>query len=574
MPQVINTNIASMNAQRNLNKSQSSLQTSMQRLSSGLRINSARDDAAGLAISDRFTAQVNGLNQAARNANDGISLAQTAEGALDETTNSLQRMRMLAVQAANDTNTLSDRISIQQEIDQLVSEINRIGSVTQFNGKNLLDGSGNEFSFHIGANAGQSLTVTMADMRASALGQQQGAVQTVGTRVSLLGDGGNIGVDALANSAASAVAMTTGDLLLSINGGAQGVDLALPRYGGDIIHQASADLVDTNHINYGKGVAKDIAARVNAISKLHEVDATGKMVLAGVNAEARTEFTIGDLSAADGAGINGNGPALENSNVGVGLIADNALNINGVNIGPVDIKENDSTGTLIGAINSKTEVTGVKASIDKDGRLQLVAEDGRDIVIQTNDGGLPAGSVANLLFNGGGSTVNGAGVAGAGDDFTSALSLRITGQVTYSATDTIVVDATSANRASGGLDSASITSTGRGLQENVQAVGTIANADVTSVEGANKLMNSIDSALKQVDGLRAVLGAVQNRFEMTIRNLENVSENLTAANSRIRDADFAAETAMMTRGQILQQAGTAMLSQANAQTQGVLKLLQ
>ncbi len=574
MPQVINTNIASMNAQRNLNKSQSSLQTSMQRLSSGLRINSARDDAAGLAISDRFTAQVNGLNQAARNANDSISLAQTAEGALDETTNSLQRMRMLAVQAANDTNTLSDRISIQQEIDQLVSEINRIGSVTQFNGKNLLDGSGNEFSFHIGANAGQSLTVTMADMRASALGQQQGAVQTVGTRVSLLGDGGNIGVDALANSAASAVAMTTGDLLLSINGGAQGVDLALPRYGGDIIHQASADLVDTNHINYGKGVAKDIAARVNAISKLHEVDATGKMVLAGVNAEARTEFTIGDLSAADGAGINGNGPALENSNVGVGLIADNALNINGVNIGPVDIKENDSTGTLIGAINSKTEVTGVKASIDKDGRLQLVAEDGRDIVIQTNDGGLPAGSVANLLFNGGGSTVNGAGVAGAGDDFTSALSLRITGQVTYSATDTIVVDATSANRASGGLDSASITSTGRGLQENVQAVGTIANADVTSVEGANKLMNSIDSALKQVDGLRAVLGAVQNRFEMTIRNLENVSENLTAANSRIRDADFAAETAMMTRGQILQQAGTAMLSQANAQTQGVLKLLQ
>lgn len=575
MPQIINTNISSINAQRNLNKSQSALQTSMQRLSSGLRINSAKDDAAGLAISDRFTSQVNGMNQASRNANDGISLSQTAEGALDETTNALQRMRTLAVQAANDTNSESDRISIQQEIDQLVSEINRIGSTTQFNGKNLLDGSDNTFSFHIGANAGQTLALKMADMRASALGQQQGAVQTIGTRVALQADaGGNIGIDNTVNSAASAVAITTGSVILSVNGGAQSVDLGLPRYGGDITMYASGDLVDTTHVNYGSGVAKDLAARINAISEMHEKDATGKTVLEGVNATARTEFNIGDVSVADGAGLQGNGPALENSNVGVGQIANNALTINGVNIGPVKFNEKDSDGSLVNAINSKTDVTGVKASIDKDGRLNLLAEDGRDILVETNDGALPGGSVANLLFNGGGSTVNGAGAAGATDDFVSAVSLRISGQVTYAATDTLVVEAASANKASAGLDVASTTATGRNLQENVQAVGTIAHADVTTVESANRLMVSVDSALKQVDSLRAVLGAAQNRFEMTIRNLDNVAENLSAANSRIRDADFAAETAAMTRGQILQQAGTAMLSQANAQTQNVMKLLQ
>ncbi len=575
MPQIINTNISSINAQRNLNKSQSALQTSMQRLSSGLRINSAKDDAAGLAISDRFTSQVNGMNQASRNANDGISLSQTAEGALDETTNALQRMRTLAVQAANDTNSESDRISIQQEIDQLVSEINRIGSTTQFNGKNLLDGSDNTFSFHIGANAGQTLALKMADMRASALGQQQGAVQTIGTRVALQADaGGNIGIDNTVNSAASAVAITTGSVILSVNGGAQSVDLALPRYGGDITMYASGELIDTTHVNYGSGVAKDLAARINAISEMHEKDATGKTVLEGVNATARTEFNIGDVSVADGAGLQGNGPALENSNVGVGQIANNALTINGVNIGPVKFNEKDSDGSLVNAINSKTDVTGVKASIDKDGRLNLLAEDGRDILVETNDGALPGGSVANLLFNGGGSTVNGAGAAGATDDFVSAVSLRISGQVTYAATDTLVVEAASANKASAGLDVASTTATGRNLQENVQAVGTIAHADVTTVESANRLMVSVDSALKQVDSLRAVLGAAQNRFEMTIRNLDNVAENLSAANSRIRDADFAAETAAMTRGQILQQAGTAMLSQANAQTQNVMKLLQ
>ncbi|MCD2449098.1 hypothetical protein GO003_001655 [Methylicorpusculum oleiharenae] len=257
-------------------------------------------------------------------------------------------------------------------------------------------------------------------------------------------------------------------------------------------------------------------------------------------------------------------PALENSNVGAGKLEFDSLKINGVDVGPVNIQENDAGGDLVNAINSKTNITGVAASVDKDGRLNLVAEDGRDIIIETKDA-----VASNLIFNGGGGAVNGAG--NTDNDFTGALDLRISGQVTYSATDTIV--ASGATMESAGLDSGQTVSAGRDIQENVQAKGTIANADVTTIQGANTLMKSVDSALEQVDSFRANLGSAQNRFEMTIRNLDNVSENLSAANSRIRDADFAAETTAMTRNQILQQAGISMLSQANAQTQNVMSLL-
>lgn len=576
MAQVINTNVTSLTAQRNLNKSQSAMQTNLQRLSSGLRINSAKDDAAGLAISDRFMSQINGLNQASRNANDGISLAQTAEGALDETTNALQRMRTLAVQAANDTNTKSDRQAIQLEIEQLVSEVNRIGSTTQFNGKNLLDGSAGEFTFQIGANSGQQLKVTMDDMRASALGQQPGAVQTVSTRVAISGDSatsGNIGVDLASDSAASAVAISSGELKISIADGAPNVDIAETKYGGNINQVASGDLVSSTNLNYGAGVAKDIAARVNSIRELHEVNASGQVVLDGVYAAARTEFNIGDVASASsgvsvediGTAVGASGmPSLDNQNVGAGHIDHDGLTINGVNVGPVDMQVNDAGGDLVNAINAKSDITGVTASVDKDGRLNLVAEDGRDILLQTKDA-----AAANLIFNGGGNTVNGSN--NAGYDFDAALSMRVTGQVTYSAQNSISFTGTASGEA--GLDSSITTSTTRKIQSNVEAKGTIANADVTTVEGANTLMKSVDSALKQVDSFRANLGATQNRFEMTIRNLDNVAENLAAANSRIRDADFAAETTAMTRNQILQQAGISMLAQANAQSQNVMSLL-
>ena len=591
MAQVINTNVSALNAQRSLQKSQSSMQTSLQRLSSGLRINSAKDDAAGLAISDRFIAQINGLGQASRNANDGISLAQTTEGALDETTNALQRMRTLAVQAANDTNSSSDREAIQIEVEQLVSEINRIGGTTQFNGKNLLDGSNGSFTFQIGSNAGQSLSVKMQDMRASALGAQPGQVQTVSHRIAISGDStaGFVGITELSSGAASGVLISSdnssgGKLVLDIDSGSQNVNIAEARYGGNIIQYSSADLTDTTSINYGQGAAKQIADRINSIRQLNEVDSSGNVVLEGVYATATTEFSISDMSASSGADITTLGGSglvdADYRGVGQGTLQNGQLKVNGVDIGPVSFKSGDADGSLVNAINAKSSLTGVTASMNDSGELQFIAADGRDIVLETADlkvdrGGsgtdVVAGTTANLLFAGGGSSQT---AQSSGYDFTGDLKLRITGQVTYSASNTISVDSTSTVSGEyAGLKTDITSASGTTLQENVSAVGTIANADVTTVKGANTLIQSVDSALKQVDSFRAVLGATQNRFEMTIRNLDNVSENLSAANSRIRDADFAAETTNMTRAQILQQAGISMLSQANAQTQNVMSLL-
>ncbi|MGD7037402.1 flagellin [Methylotuvimicrobium buryatense] len=566
MAQVINTNVASLNAQRQLNKSQSAMQTNLQRLSSGLRINSAKDDAAGLAISNRFQSQINGLNQASRNANDGISLAQTAEGALDEVTNALQRMRTLAVQAANDTNSASDRQALQAEVRQLVDEINRIGGTTEFNGKKLLNGEDSEFSFQIGANAGQQLNVKMADMRASALGQQPGAVQTTGTRVALgANESGNVGIqDLTAAGALSGAAVSSGQFTIEVAGQST-VDIAETRYGGNIEWKSSGDLTNVNSLDYGGGIAKDIAARINDIAAKGLTDASGQAILQDVYAKAETSFSITSVASGDATAAMASGAPIDGyRHVGAGTIAHDGLTINGVNMGPVSFQEKDADGSLVNQINSKSNVTGVTASVDKDGVLQLYAEDGRDIIIQTK-----AAEDANKLFAAGGTAVDTADTNRI--DFQAALELRVAGRVTLSAQDTITTSGTAA--ANAGFASGAATAIGDEMKENKQAVGSIQLADVTTVRGANILMKSVDSALSQVDGLRANLGAVQNRFEMTIRNLDNVSENLSAANSRIRDADFAAETTAMTRNQILQQAGISMLAQANAQSQNVMSLL-
>ncbi|HBO94280.1 MAG TPA: flagellin, partial [Gammaproteobacteria bacterium] len=249
MPQIINTNISSINAQRNLNKSQGSLQTSLQRLSSGLRINSAKDDAAGLAISNRFTTQVRGLNVAVRNANDGISLAQTTESALDEITTSLQRIRDLAVQSANDTNSEADRVSLQEEVDQLIDEIDRIANTTTFNGRNVLNGSLSSYYFQIGANSGEGVEVSGVDARINSLGSQPGAVQ------SSVED-----ITATVNDT-----MTTGDLSVQIGTGSTAVDIFDADYGGDITGATLVDLTDPTADAYGTGIAKSLVDRINTL---------------------------------------------------------------------------------------------------------------------------------------------------------------------------------------------------------------------------------------------------------------------------------------------------------------------
>ncbi len=507
MPQIINTNVSSINAQRNLNKSQGSLQTSLQRLSSGLRINGAKDDAAGLAISNRFTTQIRGLNVAVRNANDGISFAQTTESALDEITTSLQRIRDLAVQSANDTNSAADRQSLQEEVDQLVSEIDRIAKTTTFNGSKVADGSISSLSFQIGANAGETVDVKGVDAKASALGSQPGAVQSE------------------ASSIAASAASTLAGFTITVGTGGSTVDVLSATNGGEIVGASLGALKDPTAVGYGSGVAKDLAARIN------ELRDEGLKGMDGVYASAKTTYNYSDIATT---------VAAASAYVGDGTLANGDLEINGVDIGPVTIQEKDADGSLVNAINSKSDVTGVKASVDENGLLQLEAEDGRDIVVNT------ANSAADIIFDGGDATA----VATLTDSFKA-------GTLTVSAQDTITLGSM----------------TGTGDTSNVQAVGTVANADITTVEASNITMDTVDSALAQVDSFRAELGAIQNRFESTIRNLSAVSESLSAANSRIKDADFAQETANLSKNQVLQQAGISVLAQANALPQQALSLL-
>ena len=270
--------------------------------------------------------------------------------------------------------------------------------------------------------------------------------------------------------------------------------------------------------------------------------------LEGVYAKAETSFRASDMKAEDysGSSVAGSGP----SNVGAGTLKNGDLKINGVDIGPVSFKENDADGSLVNAINAKNDMTGVKASVDDDGELVLSADDGRDIVLSTSNA-----EVTNAMFGG--------GVKSTSFD-SNFQDLRVSGSVTLTAGNTLELSGT--NAADAGFATLS--------EDNVQAKGSIANADVSTVEAANNTIKSVDSAISQVDDMRANLGAVQNRFESTIQNLSNVSENLSASRSRILDTDFASETANMTKLQVMQQAGTAMLSQANQLPQSVLSLIQ
>jgi flagellin len=374
----INTNVMSLNSQRSLAASQSSLATSLQRLSSGLRINSAADDAAGLAIAERFTSQIRGLDQATRNANDGVSLAQTAEGALVQVSNNLQRIRELAVQSRNATNSQSDRDALQAEASQLKSEIDRVAQTTSFNGVNLIDGSFANQAFQVGANAGQTITV------------------------------------------------------------------------GNIVDATSASLGTYSSAS-----------------------------VTGAAASAFTAITAGDLT------------------------------VNGISVGAigVDTSATERASSVRTAINSVADQTGVYAVNDTATTVTLVS----------------TSAAITIAHAGATSTVA-----------TTGLTAAVT---------------------------ALASSTGFG------------SLDISTTAGADTAMNSMDAALASVNSARADLGALQNRFMSVVASLTTTSENLSASRGRILDADFAKETASLTRAQILQQAGVAMVAQANAVPQQVLSLL-
>jgi len=484
MASVINTNVASLNSQRNLSTSQASLNTSIQRLSSGLRINSAKDDAAGLAISDRMQSQIKGMTQATRNANDGVSMAQTAEGALASSGDILQRVRELAVQSSNSSNSASDRKALQTEVTQLTSELNRIANTTEFNGQKLMDGSMGTANFQVGANAGQLISMSGANFNTGTYGNNSTGA-----------NGATVAADAaVAVGAAITVA------------GSQGKETYTTKTG------------DT---------AKEVAAGINAMS--------GDT---GVTASARTDAQL---------------TATANASY--------SLTIESNNSDPVSISftvgdKTDANGfaSAISAFNAQSAKTGVTASYDSanGGGIKLSQTDGNTIKISNSEDSSAAINMGN--YDADGTAQAGVAIAAAADSSASAL-----GRITFDSDKSFAV--TEGDDPSG-LDTAANSD-----------LKSVANLDISTFDGAQAAIKIADAALSAVNGQRAEYGALQSRFESAISNLSSSTENLSASRSRIVDTDFASETANMTRGQILQQAGTSMLAQANSLPNGVLSLL-
>ncbi len=481
MSLTVQTNTTSLNAQRNLGQSGMDLSTSMQRLSSGLRINSAKDDAAGLQISNRLTSQISGLNVAARNAGDGISLAQTAEGALQESTNILHRMRDLSIQAANGSNTSEDRDAIQEEVTQLQQEISRIAETTTFGDRQLLDGTFGTESFQVGAKSFETINMGLAAFGSSDIGSFQ--TDIAGNDV----DGyGSVGA---ANSVNGTLEIVSSD----------GTATGLGEVGAS---------------------ARELAASINTSDSSADGDAR-----TGVSLSVATFTTAGSLSFA----------------------------LTGSNGDPIQVSaavSADDPEPLANEINRISGKTGITADV-VDGEVVLTSERGDDIGIS---------------------------------DFTSANTVTMTAMTYEGEKRTDTFDLNTANPvgvATGVVRlSSPLNYTVTGSDVSVSALATtsaeldsIDSIDVSTSLGAQLSIEVIDSALSFIDSNRAMMGAIQNRLESTISNLTNVVENNSAARSRIRDTDFAVETANLTKNQILQQAGTSILSQANQIPQAAVQLL-
>ncbi|MGK5046439.1 flagellin [Janthinobacterium sp. GB4P2] len=482
MASVINTNTASLNAQRNLSTSQSALSTSLQRLSSGLRINSAKDDAAGLAISERFTSQIRGLDQAKRNANDGVSLLQTAEGSLASTGNILQRVRELSVQSSNATNSAGDRKAIQAEVGQLLSEADRISQTSEFNGLKLLDGSFGTASFQVGANAGQTIQATTANFRTSNYGNNQ----------------------------ATSAAPTTVTSGTAYSGGTfdiQGLQSAT----------ITAKTTDT---------AQSLAATINGATDKTGVTATAKT-------DESAKFVAGKVYS---LAVTSDNATAANVTFTVGA----ALNASGL-------------ASAVSAFNDVSSTTGVTAKLnDTNDGLVLTNTSGNNVTLKNNSTDATSLVTAASIDSAGG--VGTTASIGTGETATTMGYISMNSDKGFSI----------------GSDSAPGKN---GVVAGAASLKSVASIDVSTVKGANDALKILDSALSSVNSQRASFGALQSRFETAVSNLESTSENLSASRSRIQDTDFASETAKLTRGTILQQAGTAMLAQANSLPNGVLSLL-
>lgn len=581
MSLVINTNVASLNSQRQLMQSGNALDQATERLSSGNRINSAKDDAAGLAIANRMTSQIRGLDQAIRNANDGVSMIQTAEGALEEVTNILHRIGELAVQSASEIYNDGDREFLQSEVAQLIEELDRISSSTSFNGQKLLDGTLGKVNLQVGAEANQVMSVEVGAMDSKTLGGMAtgdviGAAATGGTLLAALqritddgtdsvtmtingqsvgdlGDAANL-AEALSiiNSNISGI---TASALTEMVAGAEGDGVLRGNEVATLTLTDPDGAAQTFEIG-NTGSLSELADKINAKTGGQikaEVNDNGRLVLSNAEGgtitvaggetalgiangsqEAQLVFTItdqnisnvdiayteagdGDMAAAINAiGVNAReggsitGGAIDDGNTAT--LAEGDLIINGVAVGEVE-DGTDGAGqaaNLVEAINKISSETGVVASVGDDDNLVLNSVDGKEMSIAFRDGG-----------------------------------------------------------------NASLETTGLLETNNAATLGNaVADLDISTAAGAQRAIATVERALTTISETRADLGAVNNRLDFTIANLSNVSEKTSAARSRIMDADFAAETANLSRAQVLQQAATAMLAQANARPQQVLQLLQ
>jgi flagellin len=698
MAQIINTNVASLNAQRNLTTSQGQLATALQRLSSGLRINSAKDDAAGLAISERFTTQIRGLNQAVRNANDAISLSQTAEGALGEYGNILQRIRELSVQSANATNASGDRAALNGEAQQLLQELTRISTQTQFNGQNVLDGSFTSAQFQVGANANQTIQVSIGDASTDALGafQFNNTSSPVSGTALVSGDltinGVNVGAtangsaDTIVNainakfsetavsaSATSSVTAATsptrkqdlvaGDLVINgVDIGAVTGSYNVATQGTNLVNAinlktaatgvtASANAV-TGAITLSSSVGRTIAITTNnaAAGAAKVENATGLELASSQTAASSTNTFTGVLGAStvafattaeigDQITVNGQTYTFAAANAGTTTVAigasavDSATNL----VGQITANETAiGLASRVTAANGGTSTVTVTSKFATATNTHIAITDptdtGADITV-TNNTVAGVGAAIGSVITVGGTTYefgfSNSTPAGSNTRVVLGTTPTTNAQAFLTAVNTAYAAGTTNIQASGGAAIITLTSDNLGGQGITDVTGTsiagltvggaaggangtyaantsygtislnsnaayqvggnnsaraglstasstltsINTVDISSVAGANTAINLIDGALDQVSKIRAALGAVQNRFESTVANLSATSENLSAARSRIRDADFAQETAALTRGQILQQAGTAILAQANALPQNVLSLL-
>ncbi len=549
MALVINTNVMSLNAQRNLTTSAGQLANSLQRLSSGLRINSAKDDAAGLAISNRMTTQINGLNQAVRNANDGISLAQTTEGALQEVTNNLQRIRELAVQAANATNSDGDRAALDQEVQQRIQEIQRIATQTSFNGRKVLDGSFGDALFQVGANVGETISVGLnTSMKTSDIGGL--ASSASGDLSALFGTTGGTG--------------GTGGTAYSGEVDLDGVD---PTEAADFAALGEVDYdgqsVDWADYSPSAGAAFADTVDLSGIADFSNQGAIDALGTVDINGESIdwTGFTVDGTTD-----INDAADWLE-AELGAGY----TVTVNGTDLeieGPVG-----GASTLQDAADWLEAELGTGYTVTVNGTTLEIA--GAEPEGEEGEGGEAAGlTLADGEFSlaiGDADPVDITGTFETAQELADAINSAVSG-VYASVNDDgeLVINSQSAYTIGG--EGANFDALGFEAGE-VETSGNLTTVNVKSAEDANDAIQRIDSALTAVSDLRGTLGAIQNRFESTINSLQAVGENLSASRSRILDTDFAAETAALTRAQILQQAGTAMVAQANALPQNVLSLL-